>query len=297
VTHSVWDPEINPPISPSGQFIGDYQGIVADDNVAIPFWNDTQYANLPTSDPNYSPYQEVSAARILNTAQFGGPGAGPGESNASAAACAAATGGFKSAGAKARKRGVQISFARVGTKPVSVNLYRQTSGRRILGSQLVARFANRKGGFTWNGRANVRKRHVSDGFYVATLRVAVGRTFDLRQIALLRSHGRFRLRPAFVRKPTCAALSNFGLNKPVFGGSNGRSLKAYVVLHRTVKLSMTLTKGKRVIRVVKAKTRRPGRYTLRFSARGLTPGDYQVNLTAVETNKHKTRAKLTARRL
>ena len=61
VTHSVWDPEINPPISPSGQFIGDYQGIVADDNVAIPFWNDTQYANLPTSDPNYSPYQEVSA--------------------------------------------------------------------------------------------------------------------------------------------------------------------------------------------------------------------------------------------
>src|SRR2546430_2320713 len=30
VTHSMWDPAINPPISPSGQFIGDYQGIVAE---------------------------------------------------------------------------------------------------------------------------------------------------------------------------------------------------------------------------------------------------------------------------
>jgi hypothetical protein len=67
VTHSVWDPEIHPPISPSGQFIGDYQGLVADDSVAIPFWNDTQYANLKPTDRNYSPWQEVSAARIPNS--------------------------------------------------------------------------------------------------------------------------------------------------------------------------------------------------------------------------------------
>src|SRR5207302_117522 len=46
VTHSMWDPAINPPISPSGQFIGDYQGIVADDKAAIPVWNDTQHAQL-----------------------------------------------------------------------------------------------------------------------------------------------------------------------------------------------------------------------------------------------------------
>src|SRR5438128_407160 len=98
-TQSVWDPEINPPISPSGQFIGDYQGIVADDNVAIPFWNDTQYANLPTSDSNYSPFQEVSAARIPNGAQFGGPG------------CAVSA-GFRSAGVRAAKRGLVINFAR-----------------------------------------------------------------------------------------------------------------------------------------------------------------------------------------
>ena len=79
-----WDPAVNPPISPSGQFIGDYQGIVADDDVAIPFWNDTQANNLARTDPSYSPWQEVWAARIYNTQALGGPapgtlaGTGPG---------------------------------------------------------------------------------------------------------------------------------------------------------------------------------------------------------------------------
>jgi len=60
----MWDPAVNAPTSTSGKFIGDYQGLVADDDVAIPFWNDTQLNNLPASDPNHSPYQEVFAARI-----------------------------------------------------------------------------------------------------------------------------------------------------------------------------------------------------------------------------------------
>jgi hypothetical protein len=64
VDHRMWDPRINPPISPSGQFIGDYQGLVADDKVAIPFWNDTQGANLAKGTRGYSPWQEVYAARI-----------------------------------------------------------------------------------------------------------------------------------------------------------------------------------------------------------------------------------------
>ena len=66
VDHQMWDPRINPPISPSGQFIGDYQGLVADDHVAIPFWNDTQGANLKKGSKGYSPWQEVYAARIPN---------------------------------------------------------------------------------------------------------------------------------------------------------------------------------------------------------------------------------------
>jgi hypothetical protein len=74
VGHMLWDPHLNPPVSGSGLFIGDYQGLVADDDVAIPFWNDTQYANLPATDPAYSQWQEVSAARISNARAQGGPG-------------------------------------------------------------------------------------------------------------------------------------------------------------------------------------------------------------------------------
>jgi hypothetical protein len=53
----------------SGKFIGDYQGLVADDEVAIPFWNDTQLANLPATDKEHSPYQEVFSARVPNGAE------------------------------------------------------------------------------------------------------------------------------------------------------------------------------------------------------------------------------------
>jgi hypothetical protein len=66
VTHQLWDPRVNPPTSASGEFIGDYQGLVADDKVAIPFWNDTQAANRGTGAKGYSPWQEVYAARIPN---------------------------------------------------------------------------------------------------------------------------------------------------------------------------------------------------------------------------------------
>ncbi|MBI5106265.1 MAG: exo-alpha-sialidase, partial [Solirubrobacterales bacterium] len=65
VSHEMWDPTVNPPISPSGQFIGDYQGLVADDCVANPFVNDTHLAKNSDPDPGFdagkpaSPYQEV----------------------------------------------------------------------------------------------------------------------------------------------------------------------------------------------------------------------------------------------
>jgi hypothetical protein len=292
VTHSVWDPEINPPISPSGQFIGDYQGIVADDDVAIPFWNDTQYANLPTSDPNYSPYQEVSAARVANTAPFGGPGARPGPGQL---ACTARE-GFSSAKARPARRGLTFSFTRTVSNPASVRVYRQTRGRRITASQLVARFANRTGPFTWNGKANVRRRHVTDGYYVAAIRVPAGKTKDLRQQAFVRSHGRFRAVPAFAKTPSCAVLRAFALNKPVFGGSNNRPLSVFYQLHRTARVSLAFTRGKRVVRRVRARTQAPGAYRVRLTSTGLRRGRYQVTLTVVQ-GRTTTRSSLSAQRL
>jgi hypothetical protein len=77
-SHDSWDPTINPPISGSGHFIGDYQGLVADDCFAIPFVNDTHLANDPGRDPDFddglprSEFQEVFDWRIPNARPFGG---------------------------------------------------------------------------------------------------------------------------------------------------------------------------------------------------------------------------------
>jgi hypothetical protein len=79
ISHDSWDPSINPPISPSGEFIGDYQGLVADDCFAIPFVNDTHLANDPSRDPDFdrfrhprSQFQEVFSWLVPNVSTFGG---------------------------------------------------------------------------------------------------------------------------------------------------------------------------------------------------------------------------------
>jgi hypothetical protein len=78
VSHDSWDPTINPPTSGSGQFIGDYQGLIADCSNTIPFFNDTHLANAATRDPDFdageprSMFQEVFSWRVPNTAAYGG---------------------------------------------------------------------------------------------------------------------------------------------------------------------------------------------------------------------------------
>jgi hypothetical protein len=43
VTTQSWDPAVDAPIDGSGQqFIGDYQGLAADNHFVHPFWNDTR---------------------------------------------------------------------------------------------------------------------------------------------------------------------------------------------------------------------------------------------------------------
>jgi hypothetical protein len=68
VTSAMSNPQVNPPIDSGGHaFYGDYQGLVADDRMAIPFFNATFLANLSPTDPAYSPWQEVFAGRVPNT--------------------------------------------------------------------------------------------------------------------------------------------------------------------------------------------------------------------------------------
>ena len=57
---AMWDPAVNAPTSVSGKFIGDYQGLVADDEVAIPFWNDTQLTNAARATRSTRPTRRSS---------------------------------------------------------------------------------------------------------------------------------------------------------------------------------------------------------------------------------------------
>jgi hypothetical protein len=69
LSHDLSDPSINPPISGSGEFFGDYQGLVADSCQALAFYQDTHLANDPGRDPDFdkgaprSQFQEVFAYR------------------------------------------------------------------------------------------------------------------------------------------------------------------------------------------------------------------------------------------
>lgn len=88
VTHDAIDPEWNAPVSPSGLFFGDYQGLVSDDCGAIAFINDSHLANdnfidLPEGAPfrdrpdldatlPHDPYQQATSWQVPNTPAFGG---------------------------------------------------------------------------------------------------------------------------------------------------------------------------------------------------------------------------------
>ena len=69
LSHDMFDAGINAPISTSGEFFGDYQGLVADRCQALAFYQDTHLANDPARDPSFdqgaprSPYQQVFAYR------------------------------------------------------------------------------------------------------------------------------------------------------------------------------------------------------------------------------------------
>ncbi|MEA2444733.1 MAG: hypothetical protein QOJ12_2025, partial [Thermoleophilales bacterium] len=187
VTRNMWDPRINPPISVSGEFIGDYQGIVADDNVAIPFWNDTQSSQLPKSDPDYSPYQEVWSARIGNAKVEGGPAAPAGSCNDTRAPASHFAKGRKSVrltrrALRVRGTAKDLSNCRqkqAGVRSVIVSLakryrgnrcrYLQSSGR--LGSLVSCRrpvYLPAKGTTVWTGA--FKKLRLTRGTYALRIR-------------------------------------------------------------------------------------------------------------------------------
>ncbi len=214
-------------------------------------------------------------------------------------ACAA-TAGFRSVSVRpqpGRPSRVRFAFSRTAATPVRVDVFQQSIGRRVTGERLVARFT-RRGGFTWNGRANRRGRRVTDGYLFARLRTArPGGGTDVRRVVLRRTRGRYAVRPDFYRAEGCGLVRSYKLSRPVFGGRTNRALQVAYRLATDARVTVEVLRGGRVVRRLAARTDRPNRtYRLRFSADRRRRGDYAVRLT-VRAGTQTIRTVLVSRRL
>ena len=115
-------------------------------------------------------------------------------------------------------RRVRLRFTRRVSRGATVEVFQSSVGAADRRPRRIARFINRKRSFTWSGR------RARDGYLFVRFRVRAARGTDERRTVLLRRHGRFARRPAFQRRPSCATLARFQLDRPVFGGRRTRPL-------------------------------------------------------------------------
>lgn len=206
--------------------------------------------------------------------------------------------GFRAVAARRAGRGLRFAFRRRVSRPVTVDVFQISRGRRILGERLVARFADRKRAFTWDGRSNRRGRRVRDGVYYVRYRIATpGGPPDVRRIALRRSRGRFSRRPSFYRRASCGLLRSFRLERPVFGGRTNRALGIAYRLGSRARVRVTVLRGRRVVRRYPTRTRAANdTVRLRFDSERRPRGDYRVRVRAEREGRAVT-STLTARKL
>jgi hypothetical protein len=189
--------------------------------------------------------------------------------------------GFRSVSARPRGRRVRLSFTRRRSGAVKIEVFQVSQGRRIIRERRVARF--RKAA-TWRGRG-------SDGYYFARFTMRRdGRRIDVRRVVLRKRDGRFKRVARHHRRGDCELLRSFKLQRPVFGGRQRTPLRLAYRLTRAARVSITVSRGRRVVarRTADAAGGRTYRLALRPSRRGV----YRVRLAVGEVS-----ATLTARKL
>jgi len=113
-----------------------------------------------------------------------------------------------------------------------------------------------------------------------------------------RRRGRFRNRPASEQRAGCGTLRRLTLGLPVFGGRGARSLAVAYRLAARARASITLLRGRRVVRRHRGATRSAGRtYRLRISPRRLRRATYHVRLTVTPPGGRPQRYTVAAKRL
>jgi hypothetical protein len=211
----------------------------------------------------------------------------PGCASPSTRACAA-TAGFGRAAAVPQGRNERFRFTRKLRRPVTVDVFQSSIGRRVLGNRRIARFTRRTRSFTWTGR------RARDG--VLFVRFRLGK--DVRRSVLKRSGGRFRRGKGFYRRASCATLVQFKLERPVFGGRTNRALGIAYRVGTRARVTVVVRRGKRVVRRFRARSEQPGETVrLRLASEKLKRGRHRVTITVRPERGVTTRASLSAQRL
>ncbi|MDX6699492.1 MAG: hypothetical protein QOE65_2889 [Solirubrobacteraceae bacterium] len=208
--------------------------------------------------------------------------------------------GFVSVGTRSLGRRVALRFVRRARLPVRVEVFQVSAGRRVSAERLVARFDSRTGSLVWSGLANRGPRgQAGPGYYVVRYTMLRGgRPYDTRRLVLTRNAaGHFVRVTGLQRRVGCGLLDGFRLDRPVFGGTTGVSLTGTYRLAKRAKVTLTVTRGRTVVRRFATAERAGGR-TYRFSlpSRALRRGDYTVRLLA-QSGDDQVLSLLSARRL
>ena len=205
----------------------------------------------------------------------GDPEDGAGSGGGAAPSCTS-TAGLRSVSAVPRGSRLRIGFTKRDEQPIEIDVFQVARRGRVVRERRVARFAPVDGSFTWNSR-------VPDGtYFVRFSMIRGGERVDVRRIVLRRRGGRFVRVPGHHQRAVCGLLRQFKLYRPVFGSRRATPLRIAYRLRAAARVSVVVTRGKRVVKRFPAGRRRPGQtYRLVVPARRLPKGDYRVRLVAV----------------
>jgi photosystem II stability/assembly factor-like uncharacterized protein len=201
--------------------------------------------------------------------------------------------GFERVRVRQVKSGLRFLVARRLQVPFRVDVFRESTGRRVLTERRVAHFTNRKRGFTWRG-AN----KAGAGYYFVRFIMRRGGASDARRIALLKGRRGFRVRPGFHASRRCKLIRLARLTRPVFGGRTRKPLRVSIRLNPPGgAVTITLRRGKKVI--ARKRFARAGTNVRRFTVRDrrrFRRGDYKATVVARSGNTAE-KVTLTGRRL
>jgi hypothetical protein len=241
---------------------------------------------LPSSVQGRTVTDPQTGQRVTANAQAGGPACTPSRLIRSA---------------RVTQRGGRVAFAFSASTPVTIDLFQQSAGSRVIGERLVRRFRDVRGALRWNGRDR-RGRRLADGYYVARFgaRGATG-VIEYRRIALVRRNGRFRTVPSYSGQDTCGLVRTFKLERPVFGGRANRALNVAFRLGEEARGTVTVARSDgRVVKTFPERSYRAGQtHRLRVSVKRtrFPRGRYTVTLTVRGPDGQPQTRRLTAFRL